>query len=87
MRRLPVHTLTRLTFTLLLAGVLSFCAHADHIRSDGNGGFYTTDEHVRSDGMGGFYTSDGHVRSDGNGGFYTSDGHIRSDGELLQITF
>lgn len=27
-------------------------------------------EHIRSDGMGGFYTDRGHVRSDGMGGYY-----------------
>ena len=80
MRRLPVHTLTRLTFALLLASSLSLCAHADHIKSDGNGGFFTSDDHIRSDGNGGYFTSDGHIRSDGNGGFFTPDGHIRSDG-------
>ena len=63
-----MHTLSRLTFTLLLAGALSLCAHADHIRSDGMGGYYTPDGHIRSDGMGGYYTPDGHIRSDGMGG-------------------
>ena len=44
---------------------------ADHIRSDGFGGYYPPDGHIMSDGNGGFYTPDGHVMSDGNGGFYT----------------
>ena len=29
--------------------------HAEHIRSDGMGGYYTPDGHIRSDGMGGYY--------------------------------
>ena len=40
-------------------------AHAEHIRNDGMGGFYTDNGHVRSDGFGGYYTNDDHVRSDG----------------------
>ena len=55
-------------------------AHAEHIRNDGMGGFYTDNGHVRSDGFGGYYTNDDHVRSDGLGGYYTKNGHIRSDG-------
>lgn len=31
-------------------------ALADHIVSDGIGGFYTPDGHVVSDGIGGYYT-------------------------------
>ena len=51
-----MQTLTRLTITLLLASALSLCAHADHIMSDGMGGFYTPDGHAMSDGNGGLYT-------------------------------
>ena len=44
--------------------------HAEHIRSDGMGGYYTPNGHIRSDGMGGYYTPNGHIRSDGMGGYY-----------------
>lgn len=74
---------TRKTWLGLLLGSLvlfSTAAQAAHIRSDGNGGYYTPDGHVRSDGNGGFYTREGHIRSDGNGGYYTPNGHLRSDG-------
>ena len=38
-------------------------------------------EHILSDGMGGFYTNEGHYMSDGVGGLYIlNGGHIMSDG-------
>lgn len=40
---------------------LTIPAHAEHIRNDGMGGFYTDNGHVRSDGFGGYYTNDDHV--------------------------
>ena len=50
-------------------------ACAEHIRSDGMGGFYTDQGHVRSDGMGGYYHPNGdHQRSDGFGGYYHNNG-------------
>ena len=43
----------------------------EHVRSDGNGGYYTDEGHYRSDGRGGLYKPDGgHQRSDGRGGYY-----------------
>lgn len=56
---------------LITSWCLSFSVFAEHIRSDGFGGFYTDEGHVRDDGFGGYYMPDGsHVRSDGFGGYY-----------------
>lgn len=80
---IPMNRLIRImTLALALGTVLTLSsqASAEHMRSDGRGGYYTHDGHIRSDGRGGFYTHDGHIRSDGRGGFYTPDGHVRSDG-------
>ena len=57
-------------FLILCLIILSIPAFAEHIRSDGMGGFYTDNDHIRSDGMGGYYTNEGHIRSDGMGGYY-----------------
>lgn len=66
---------TKILAVALAIGTLAFStqAFAEHIRSDGRGGFYTRHDHIRSDGRGGFYTRDGHIRSDGRGGFYMPD--------------
>ena len=72
--------MTVLVIAAFSALLISQTATAHHLRSDGNGGFFTEQGHIRSDGRGGFFTPDEHVRSDGRGGFFTEDGHIRSDG-------
>lgn len=54
---------------------------ADHISSDGSGGYWTPCGHVSSDGSGGYWTKEGHVSSDGSGGYWTpGGGHVSSDG-------
>lgn len=40
---------------LITSFCLSFNVFAEHIRSDGFGGFHTNEGHVRSDGFGGYY--------------------------------
>lgn len=40
---------------LITSWCLSFSVFAEHIRSDGFGGFYTDEGHVRDDGFGGYY--------------------------------
>lgn len=40
---------------LITSWCLSFNVFAEHIRSDGFGGFYTDEGHVRDDGFGGYY--------------------------------
>jgi hypothetical protein len=61
---------------IFLFGILTISTvQAEHIRSDGYGGYYDANGgHIRSDGNGGYYdTNGGHIRSDGFGGFYTPD--------------
>ncbi|MEI6376797.1 MAG: hypothetical protein WCO97_06340, partial [bacterium] len=54
---------------------------ADHISSDGSGGYWTPCGHVNSDGSGGYWTKGGHVSSDGSGGYWVpGGGHVSSDG-------
>lgn len=40
---------------LLPVSSIFYTALADHIMSDGNGGFYDNGNHILSDGNGGFY--------------------------------
>ena len=42
----------------------------EHIRSDGNGGYWNGNNHIRSDGNGGYWNGNNHIRSDGNGGYW-----------------
>ena len=74
--------LVRVATAMIMALSLGYSAtvSADHIMSDGFGGYYTPDGHITSDGFGGYYTPDGHITSDGFGGYYTPDGHVTSDG-------
>ena len=62
--------LSVLVLAALSALLISQTATAHHLRSDGNGGFFTEQGHIRSDGRGGFFTPDEHVRSDGRGGYF-----------------
>ena len=62
----------RFLAVVLAVVLVGTAAAAEHIRSDGHGGYWLSDgSHVKSDGHGGYREPDGrHVRSDGHGGFY-----------------
>ena len=62
--------LSVLVLAAFSALLISQTATAHHLRSDGNGGYFTPNGHIRSDGNGGYFTHDGHVRSDGRGGYF-----------------
>ena len=65
--------LARIAAITVLTGFLSFGpnALADHVASDGYGGYILPDgSHMASDGYGGYIMPDGsHVASDGYGGY------------------
>ena len=64
----------RFLAVVLAAVLVGTAAAAEHIRSDGHGGFWNSDgSHTRSDSHGGYWHSDGsHTRSDNHGGYWTA---------------
>lgn len=69
------NSLARIAATALLIGLFSVGpnALANHIASDGRGGYIMSNgSHVSSDGRGGYIMPNGsHVSSDGTGGYFT----------------
>ena len=82
----------RFLAVVLAVVLVGTAAAAEHIRSDGHGGFWNSDgSHTRSDSHGGYGTRTGVIQgvtitavigmSDGHGGYWEPDGrHVRSDG-------